>query len=272
MTAAVEGGSRLTELELLMKNAKGKMVADLIRQITELPDVYRFQKYLSLDNIQELAKPDGNTAIPLLTLFSLGTYKNFKENPAAFGALSAKQTFCLRCLTLASLAKQSTHQKISFSVIQKELDLADKWQVFDFLIEALNYGYVTGKLDEPAGYLYVDEFITRDVAPEDAKNISAKLETFLSACSNMLEHTKAESLRLDEAKKLNAQQKSEIASKVEAVKVQLSDDLSFNAGNYGMGHDMMGHSKMDSGSSPKMVKTRSKSSKSGGQAQKMNRV
>ena len=54
MAVAGEVGSRLTELELLMKKAKGKMAVDLIRQITELPDVYRFHKYLSMDNIQEV--------------------------------------------------------------------------------------------------------------------------------------------------------------------------------------------------------------------------
>lgn len=46
--------SRLPELEILLKSAKGRMTADLIRQITEVPNIYRFQTYLAFPNVQEV--------------------------------------------------------------------------------------------------------------------------------------------------------------------------------------------------------------------------
>lgn len=68
-------------------------------------------------------------------------------------------------------------QKISFSTIRDSLGLSDHWEVFDFLIEALNYGYVKGKLDEPANVLYVEEWETRDLRLDEMEIVRTKLDT-----------------------------------------------------------------------------------------------
>ncbi|XP_055331617.1 COP9 signalosome complex subunit 7a-like [Paramacrobiotus metropolitanus] len=219
-----ESRGRLPEVEVLLKKAKGRMAADLIRQLTEISDVYRFQNYLVLPNIQDLRKTDYLPAVQLLTLFSSGTYKVFAGNTGAYPSLSNKQVFNLRCLSLASLAKRSSSQKISFRIIEEELGLGDQWQVFDFLIEALNYGYIKGKIDEAAQMLYVEDFVTRDIEPDDEKMVKAKLTTFMMACQNTMEKLKSETARVEEFKKQAEAQKKQIDNKIENVKGSMGDD------------------------------------------------
>ena len=67
--------------------------------------------------------------------------------------------------------------KISSAAIQDALRFSNRWEVFDFLMEALNYGYVKGKLDEPASMLYVEDYASRDVCAEEIDIIRNKLDT-----------------------------------------------------------------------------------------------
>ncbi|OWA54041.1 putative COP9 signalosome complex subunit 7a [Hypsibius exemplaris] len=260
--AAVEAESRLPELEVLLrsKSSKGRMIADLLRQITEIPDIYRFQTYLTIPNVQDLRNSDFTATLDLLALYAYGTYSQYSENSSKYPALSEKQIFTLRCLTLASLAKESDRQKIPFKTIEDALGFTDHWQVFDFIIEALNYSYVKGKLDEPKRLLIVEEFITRDVdVIAEGKHIRSKLELFTAACENTLQKTKEESARIDQQKLRAELQKQELALKIENTRGTIGED-----GLLG-GLDSMQRQKGES--SGKLFKTRAKnSSKSGGLA------
>lgn len=92
---------------LLGKQAQGKAVVSLIRQVLAAPSIYTFTELLMLDAVKALEATEDAAYLTLLRLFSYGTYEQFSSSKSALPELGPAEVYKLKKLSLISLASQS---------------------------------------------------------------------------------------------------------------------------------------------------------------------
>jgi len=116
-----------------------------IDQVISAPNVFVFGEYLNLENVQKLQGTPSQKHLDLLKIFAYGTYGDYKANKD-LPPLKDPQIKKLKQLTIASLAVKS--RVIPYSVLQKELDIAQVRDLEDLIIDSIYIGVIQGQLDQ----------------------------------------------------------------------------------------------------------------------------
>ena len=210
----------LNKFLLLAKTTKGAATAALIKQATEHPHVFVFGELLALPNVQELEGSPSASALELLKLFAYGTWREFRASPLAASApLSDAQATKLKKLTVVSIASQS--KKLSYDVLQREVEMHSVREVEDLLIECMYGGLLQGRLDQAAKTIDVFSCAPRDVHPDELEGMSETLLQWHSSAVGLMASVNEQLSRFKtHAEEARAAQ-TELDAKVEAVKVAM---------------------------------------------------
>lgn len=92
---------------LLAKQATGKALVSLIRQVLVAPTIFTFTELLCMENTQNLATSDDAYWVTILELFSFGTYEEYKNRKTGLPVLENAELDKLKKLTLVSIASES---------------------------------------------------------------------------------------------------------------------------------------------------------------------
>ncbi|KAK2083419.1 COP9 signalosome complex subunit 7b [Saguinus oedipus] len=144
----------------LAKGTSGSALTALISQVLEAPGVY------------------------LLNLFSYGTYPDYIANKESLPELSRAQQNKLKHLTIISLA--SRMKCIPYSVLLKDLEMQNLWELEDLIIETVYTDIIQGRLDQQNQLLKVDFCIGRDIQKKDINNIVKTLHEWCDDCEAVL--------------------------------------------------------------------------------------
>ena len=134
----------------LSKNARTPAAAaDVIKQATSDQHNYCFAELLETPNIRSLT--DSNRT--LLEIFAWGTWADYNST-SDLPPLNDNQTRKLKLLSLISLLSNPVNKEIvsksdnlSYSFLQKALDIPDQSELEKLLTSALSSGLITGHLD-----------------------------------------------------------------------------------------------------------------------------
>jgi len=108
-----------------------------------------------------------------LEIFAYGKYSDYKAKQNELPKLTDKQSKKLKQLTIASLASES--HVIPYSLLLRELDVAELRDMNDLIIDALYKDIVIGKLDNERQVFQVESSIGRDLKPGDMDKMIATL-------------------------------------------------------------------------------------------------
>jgi COP9 signalosome complex subunit 7 len=215
----VSSNSNLEQFLLLSKNAKGAAAIELVKQATEAPGVYVFGELLDMPNIKELATGPNSKHYHLLNLFAYGTYAEYKANKAKLPALSKAQSTKLRQLTIVTLATKNKH--LPYTVLLKELDVANLRELEDLIIEAIYADIVHGKLDQKHQLLEVEYVIGRDIRPENIAEITAVLQDWYNSCEAIVRNLDTQIKKTNERKENEIRTLAKIEQEVVNIKKTL---------------------------------------------------
>ncbi|CAM9196806.1 unnamed protein product [Chrysoparadoxa australica] len=184
----------LTQFRILAKSSVGKGCVMLIQRILSSPAVWVFGEILAMPNVADLRGTEHEPSLRLLEIFAYGTYSDYIAQQAQLKlpALRPQDVSKLRMLSIVALAqKQPT---ISYSTLQRELDISNVRQLEDLIFETIYAGLIQAKLDQRAGVLKVSYAIARDVRLEDVDGLLQKLGAWSSAADEMLDALEVQEL------------------------------------------------------------------------------
>lgn len=213
----------LEQFVLLAKTTKGAACVELIKQVLDAPGVYVFGELLDMPNITELGVGPDSKALKTLNLFAYGTYKDYTSKPSDYLELTPAQRKKLQHLTIVTLATQS--KCLSYSELQKELDIKNVRDLEDLIIEAVYADIIQGKLDQKNSNLEIDCAIGRDIRPEDVNIIVNCLQEWSSACDGVLSCVETQIHRANNEKNKNVQRKTDIEQEIVNIKKTLKTQL-----------------------------------------------
>jgi len=217
-SADLTDGSSLQQYLILAKSSKGKAVTALIQQALSAPNVYVFGELLEMPHVQQLAETEDKKFLDLLKIFAYGTYADYKANPS-LPPLSPVQIRKLQQLTIVTLSNQT--RSITYSMLQKELEISEVRELEDVIIDAIYQGIIQGKLDQKSKHLHVEFAMGRDLKPDSMEHMLSVLTLWSSQADLLLKNIKEKvnhaNLMTDSEKK----HKEEFEKKVENVKVHL---------------------------------------------------
>jgi COP9 signalosome complex subunit 7 len=209
-------------LQQHVKTAQGlkndTALVNLIKQVLSAPDIFVFGELLALDSIKSLSKKSGEPQqhYELLEIFAYGKYSQYKDRQHELPKLTEKQSKKLKQLTIASLA--SDNHVIPYSLLLKELDIAELRELEDLIIDALYKDIVVGKLDHERQVFQVDSSIGRDLRPEDMDRMIATLLSWQHQSDILLKNI-SESMNNAQARRTEAQNhKRDFEKKLEEAK------------------------------------------------------
>ena len=179
--------SELEPFCILALRQKGRACEALIQQVLSNKKIFVFGELLSLPSVAALRDSEYVKSFKCLELFAYGTYMDYVANPGDFIELTDAMRMKLRQLTIVSLAE---HNKIiPYSDLQRHLEIEELRELEDLIIETINAGLVTGKLDQKKGnrhnldhHLNKCSFSPIPIPPLNASNILAHCNTTLNNC------------------------------------------------------------------------------------------
>jgi len=193
-----------------------------IDQVISAPNVFVFGEYLNLENVQKLQGTPSQKHLDLLKIFAYGTYGDYKANKD-LPPLKDPQIKKLKQLTIASLAVKS--RVIQYSVLQKELDIAQVRDLEDLIIDSIYIGVIQGQLDQKKNQLEVDVAMGRDLKPDSMTNMVNVLTQWHNQSELLLSNIKD---RIQEASFLAEQEekrKEEQKKRIDQVRINIKQAL-----------------------------------------------
>lgn len=218
-SADLTEGVALQQYLILAKNSKGKAAAANINQVLSAPNVFVFGELLDLQNVQQLAETEDKKSLDLLKIFAYGTYADYKANAASLPALTPAQTKKLKQLTIVSLSNRT--KAISYSVLQKELDISEVRELEDLIIDAIYQGIIQGKLDQKSKQLLVESAMGRDLKPDELDHMLTVLSLWSTQAELLLKNIKEKVNHANVMSENDKKHKDEFEKRVENVKQHL---------------------------------------------------
>jgi len=220
-TTGVAGCSVADSILQQAQGATPSEAAKLVEKVVESAGIYVFGELLDLPSIQQLAEGEFKKHYDLLKLFAYGTYKDFKANEASFPALTEGMIRKMRHLTVATLA--SRDRSLHYPDLMASLDLANRRQLEDLIIEAIYADVVRGKLDQRNSRFEVEHSLPRDV-PGDLTAAVRLLEDWCASCESVLATIEKEADRADRNRAAFQERCANLEGKIQAKK-QLVDEV-----------------------------------------------
>ena len=121
------------------KKLKGKELEKLIEEILD-SELYITSSFLNYPNIQELKS--GNKHYDTLYLFSILTYKDYKNNRAKYLTLNEKLLKKLKCISILEVAK--TKKFLEYSFLKINFDIKTNYEIEELLFTLISKDLING--------------------------------------------------------------------------------------------------------------------------------
>ncbi|EWM30447.1 cop9 signalosome complex subunit 7a [Nannochloropsis gaditana] len=179
------GAGALEQFTILAKSAKGNACVALIQQVLSTRKIVVFGELLAMPNLEALRGSEHEPYLRLLEIFAYGTYADYQRQRGTLPPLTPPQLRKLQQLTLVTLAQK--HENIPYAVLFRELDMdGDVRELEDLIIESINMGLLTGRLDQRGGRFRIKGAIGRDVRLEDIDGMMDKLQKWVANAETLL--------------------------------------------------------------------------------------
>lgn len=177
-----------------------RAAADLVVRATSVPNTYLFTELLQTPQIQALASsPEYASYLPLLGIFSYGTYASYRERAAAGGLpeLVPAQQLKLRQLSLLTLAKGSsssndaTPPTLTYQSLISNLVLSNSRELEELVISTIYAGLIDAQLDPKNEQVLINSVSPlRDVAPgpDAIGGLLSSLRAWAGRCDASLQY------------------------------------------------------------------------------------
>lgn len=213
----------LQKFLLLAKGTQGKATQQVIKQVLGIKHVYVFAELLAMQCVQNLAGTECDPFLKLLSIFSHGTYRDYKAAEAGLPALSESMLHKLRLLTICTLA--SRRKSIPYSDLQEALDVANVRELEDLAIAAFYAGLLKGKMDQRARTLEVQWAASRDLAPGALEEMCSKLDTWCLNAEAMIAHLQHNADSASKAKAAEEEREAGLRVRAEATQKRLREKM-----------------------------------------------
>ena len=167
--------SESEQLLVLAKSHKAKALEMIIEKVLADPSIYKFSEFLDIENVQKLG--GSNKYLKSLKLFAYENYEDYKNNSKEYIALNEKQLKKLKMLSVITMAGKS--KTLSYLKLSKDLDIANKKDLEDILLELIYNRLINATLDEKNKVVYVEWTFGRDTKKEDVDEMVEKLELWV---------------------------------------------------------------------------------------------
>eukprot|EP01059_Diplonema_ambulator_P006710 TRINITY_DN16322_c0_g1_i1.p1 TRINITY_DN16322_c0_g1~~TRINITY_DN16322_c0_g1_i1.p1 ORF type:complete len:261 (+),score=67.95 TRINITY_DN16322_c0_g1_i1:55-783(+) len=216
--------SDLSYFTIMAKNSRGKATAHLVNEALSAPGVFVYGELLAVPTVQQLAD-DAETkpVFDLLTIFTYGTYQDYKARKDSLPALTPVQLEKLRELTIVSQASSS--RSLTYDDLQKSLDISDVRELEDVVIGAITNNLLQARLDQARRCIEVVDVIGRDVRATDIDAMIDKLTKWHDASSEIIMALDA---LANEGKQTDIEQQkraSDLQAVVEATKAAVRKEI-----------------------------------------------
>ena len=167
--------SESEQLLVLAKSHKAKALEMIIEKVLADPSIYKFSEFLDIENVQKLG--GSNKYLKSLKLFAYENYEDYKNDSKEYIALNEKQLKKLKMLSVITMAGKS--KTLSYLKLSKDLDIANKKDLEDILLELIYNRLINATLDEKNKVVYVEWTFGRDTKKEDVDEMVEKLELWV---------------------------------------------------------------------------------------------
>ncbi len=129
-----------------------------------------FGEFLNLPNINTV----NAKMLATVKLFAYGTLPEYLKEQSKFVYLKPDQLRKLKLITLADTA--SKNPIVDYSELMEKTQINDLRQLEDALIDCMQLGLLTGKIDQRGKRLHVINTFGRDVMPDKVDGILKRLK------------------------------------------------------------------------------------------------
>eukprot|EP01064_Diplonema_japonicum_P001347 TRINITY_DN10860_c0_g1_i1.p1 TRINITY_DN10860_c0_g1~~TRINITY_DN10860_c0_g1_i1.p1 ORF type:complete len:243 (+),score=60.17 TRINITY_DN10860_c0_g1_i1:47-775(+) len=216
--------SDLSYFTIMAKNSRGKATAQLVNEALSAPNVFVYGELLAIPTVQQLSEDAETKPVhDLLSIFTYGTYLDYKEKRDTLPELTPAQLDKLRQLTIVSKASKS--RNLTYDDLAESLDISDVRVLEDTVIDAITNNLLQAKLDQAARNVEVADVIGRDVLPADIDAMIDTLTKWHDASSKVI--TELDSLA-NEGRRADAERQkreNELQGMIEAQKNSVRKEL-----------------------------------------------
>eukprot|EP01017_Pseudomicrothorax_dubius_P006897 TRINITY_DN1205_c0_g3_i1.p1 TRINITY_DN1205_c0_g3~~TRINITY_DN1205_c0_g3_i1.p1 ORF type:complete len:214 (-),score=69.68 TRINITY_DN1205_c0_g3_i1:433-1074(-) len=157
------------------ESTSGVSLDSVIRDVTSHTEFYSFAEFLELSNIRDLK---GQTTYKILEAFAYSDWKTVKQDQQIFNALDTKQLRKLKQLTVLGIC--SRERTVPLSLLRQEIEAKDDEEVEEVLLECIQNGTISGKINQKERNFKVVKTVSRDANPEEISQLLPQLEEILS--------------------------------------------------------------------------------------------
>ena len=147
------------QLLVLAQSHKGKALEMIIEKVLTDPTIYKFSEFLDVQSVQNLGSD--NKSHRSLELFAYGNYAEYKANGANYIKLNEKQLKKLKMLSVITMAGES--ETMGYDQISKDLDIKNKQDLEDILLELIYNRLINATLDEKNKRVHITWTFGRDI-------------------------------------------------------------------------------------------------------------
>ncbi|GFQ06535.1 cop9 signalosome complex subunit 7 [Phtheirospermum japonicum] len=211
-------------IEFFVKQASslnGAALANVVVEATSHPFLFAFSEILAVSNVLELEGTENSIFLDLLTMFSHGTWSEYKSDASRLPQLVPDQVLKLKQLTVLTLAE--TNKVLPYDMLMQELDVSNVRELEDFLINDCMYvGILRGKLDQLRRCFEVQFAAGRDLRPGQLGSMIQVLANWLTTSDDLLVSIQEKIKWADSMAEMDKKHKKEMDERVEDVKKTLS--------------------------------------------------
>jgi len=180
--------TELLQFCILARTQKGRACAALVQQVIAHRKIFVFGDLLDIPSVQALKESEFSNAFKTLELFAFGTIQEYSNNPRDYLELTEVQTFKLRQLSLLTLCakeKNLSYEKLFAALLLHSDSQSRIRELEDLIIDSINNGLLTAKLNQKKQCLIVISCIARDVAQSEIPQMISIFKLWKERCQLM---------------------------------------------------------------------------------------
>lgn len=164
----------------------------IIRQVLKHPEIYVFGELLSVKSVQELSGTDQQLWLDVLKVFAYGTWLDYKQLQSNNQSLELGPVEChkLKCLSAVSISAESSDKQIPYSLFGTRLELNSVREIEDLLIDCMDHGLLSGKLDQKQAMFEVQSCMGRDLTESDLESMIQSINQWVTTSEEQLNELK----------------------------------------------------------------------------------
>lgn len=224
--------AELKQFCILASKQKGRACAALIQQVISNKKIFNFGDLLSMSSVNQLNEDNGEyqSYYNTLQLFTYGKYNDYINNKDKYLELNEIQVIKLKQLTIVSLAEKD--RRISYSVLQNELDINDIRILEDLIIDTMYLGLIKGKLHQRNKILRIIDTIRRDVNPNQLRELIDNLKIWQETVAKLIDTVDVSSYSVRQSREKGKEELEITQKNVDSTKLSMKERYD---GSGGMG-------------------------------------